>query len=123
MRIGHPVYPVTRATLIADISKQITEPEAVLLAGLKIGGNVGELWSQHRDAARAIAGEVIQLQEKLALQTLDPEALITSMVKAFEGDPEHKCMGRSAPARLQRALELADNFELGLPRLRGIATT
>lgn len=232
LRIGHPVYPVTRATPIADISKQITEPEAVLLAvaekdlhavlqnvpvnwrdhlillqnellpddwtkygydnptvisawfekkkgqdtqviipspaygpnaglletalgsidipvqilddsnallfelvrknvyilttniaGLKIGGNVGELWSQHRDAARAIAGEVIQLQEKLTRQTLDPEALITSMVKAFEGDPEHKCMGRSAPARLQRALELADNFGLGLPRLRGIATT
>ena len=93
------------------------------IAGLKIGGNVGELWSQHRDAARTIAGEVIQLQEKLTRQTLDPEALITSMEKAFKGDPEHKCMGRSAPARLQRALGLADNFELGLPMLRSIATT
>jgi len=93
------------------------------IAGLKTGGNVGELWSQHRDTARAIAGEVVQLQEKLTRQTLDPEALIAAMVKAFEDDPKHMCMGRSAPARLQRAMELADNFELGLPVLRSIAAT
>jgi ketopantoate reductase len=231
LRVGHPVYPVTRQTSVSDTSKQIAEPEIVLLAvaekdlhaalqnipaiwrdrlvllqnellpndwiqygyenptvisvwfekkkgqdtrviipspaygpnaklletalgsidipvqvlhdseallfelvrknvyilttniaGLKIGGNVGELWSLHRDTARGIAGEVIQLQEKLSCQTLDSEALIASMVKAFEGDPEHKCMGRSAPARLQRALELADNFKLDLPMLRSIAS-
>jgi len=93
------------------------------IAGLKTGGNVGELWSQHRDTVREIAGEVIQLQEKLTCRELDSEALITSMAKAFEGDPEHRCMGRSAPARLQRALELANNFKLDLALIRSIAVS
>jgi hypothetical protein len=42
------------------------------------------------------------------------------MLQAFDGDPEHKCMGRSAPARLQRALELADDASLAVPHLRKI---
>jgi hypothetical protein len=44
-------------------------------------------------------------------------------VEAFEGDPQHKCMGRSAPARLQRALELADAAGIAAPTLRRIAAT
>lgn len=91
------------------------------IAGLETGGNVGELWSQHRDIAAEVAAEVIQIQEKLTGKTLDREALIAGMVEAFEGDTEHQCMGRSAPARLQRALEQADSFQLAVPRLRAIA--
>jgi hypothetical protein len=43
-------------------------------------------------------------------------------VRAFNGDLEHKCMGRSAAARLQRALELADEYALDLPRLKEVAS-
>lgn len=91
------------------------------IAGLETGGTVGELWSQHRDLARAVASEVITLQEKLTGQRFDHEALINAMVDAFNGDPEHKCMGRSAPARLQRALELADQYNVDVPVMRRIA--
>ena len=42
------------------------------------------------------------------------------MVKAFEGDLEHKCMGRSAPARLERAISQADEANLEVMTLRGI---
>ncbi len=90
------------------------------IAGLKTGGTVGELWSQHQEFARDVAGEIIAVQEKLTGRSLDSKALIEGMVTAFNGDPEHKCMGRSAPARLKRALELAKRFSVEVPVLQDI---
>jgi ketopantoate reductase len=91
-------------------------------AGLATGGTVSELWANHRELAEAVAHEVIQLQESLTGQHLAPEKLIAGMLEAFEGDPDHRCMGRSAPARLARALQQADASGLAIPRLREIAT-
>lgn len=91
------------------------------IAGLKTGGTVSQLWQQHQPVARAVALEVITLQEKLTGQTFDAEKLIQSMLVAFEGDPDHNCMGRSAPARLERALQLASQHQLTLPTLESIA--
>ena len=68
-----------------------------------------------------MASDVIDLQEALTGERFDRERLIAAMVAAFEGDPAHKCMGRSAPARLARALEHGDRLGLGLPTLRRIA--
>lgn len=90
------------------------------IAGLKTGGTVSELWSQHRDLANDVAREVIQIQEKLTGGTLESERLIAGMIEAFEGDPDHNCMGRSAPARLQRALQLASKYRLTLPVLASL---
>ncbi len=91
------------------------------IAGLEVGGTVSELWQNHQALAREVAAEVIRLQEKLTGQTLDAEKLIEGMLVAFDGDPDHNCMGRSAPARLARALKLADEYGLELPRLKQIA--
>ncbi len=91
------------------------------IAGLKTGGTVGELWLRHEDLARAVAGEVIEIQESLCDRSFDREDLIQGMLAAFRGDPEHKCMGRSAPARLRRALTQADEAQLAVPTLREIA--
>lgn len=91
------------------------------IAGLETGGSVGELWAQHQDVATEVAGEVIRIQEKLTGKALEYEALIEGMVEAFNADPEHKCMGRSAPARLQRALGIAASFDLELEKLPSIA--
>lgn len=131
-----------QAKLLADALDSIDIPVAVLdnadqllfelvrknvyilttnIAGLKTGGTVGELWSEHQDIARDVANEVITLQEKLIDSSLDREALIASVVDAFNGDTEHKCMGRSAPARLQRALELAEHYGVEVPALRQIS--
>ena len=93
------------------------------ISGLETGGTVGELWSEHREVATQVANEIILLQQKLTGQSLDAEQLIGAMVNAFNGDPEHGCMGRSAPARLERALMLADEHGLDLPRLKQIAST
>jgi ketopantoate reductase len=90
-------------------------------AGLATGGTVNELWDNHRELAEAVAREVIQLQESLTGRHFHADELITAMLKAFAGDPDHRCMGRSAPARLARALQQADAAGLAVPRLREIA--
>ena len=93
----------------------------VNIAGLEVGGNVGELWNQHQVLARSVASDVIDIQENLTGQTLNREQLIEGMVKAFEGDLEHKCMGRSAPGRLERAIQQADKAGLEVKKLRMIS--
>lgn len=90
-------------------------------AGLVTGGTVSALWADHREFAEAVAREVIQIQETLTGQTFQADELIAAMLKAFAGDPDHGCMGRSAPARLARALQQADKAGLAVPRLREIA--
>jgi hypothetical protein len=92
------------------------------IAGLRVGGTVGELWSEHQGLARTVAGDVLAIQAALTgREDLPPQRLIDGMVEAFEGDPAHKCMGRSAPARLERALAIAGEHGLEVPALRDIA--
>lgn len=91
------------------------------IAGLRTGGTVGRLWVEHADLARSVANELIALQEGLTGSRFNNDELIAAMVAAFDGDPDHPCMGRSAPARLQRTLVLADRLGIELPTLRAIA--
>ncbi|MDH5631482.1 MAG: NAD(P)-binding domain-containing protein [Gammaproteobacteria bacterium] len=92
------------------------------IAGLECGGTVSELWRDHEKFTRKIAGDVMDIQDWLMNTKMDREALIKGMLKAFDGDPDHKCMGRSAPARLARALETADEAGLAVHKLREIAS-
>lgn len=91
------------------------------IAGLKTGGTVVELWAQHETFARQVADEVMDIQDALTGTQLDRNALIAGMLEAFNGDPAHGCTGRSAPARLTRALGHADTFQLAVPTLRKLA--
>jgi len=139
--IPSPVYG-SKSQLIHDALEQVDIPckildnEAALLfelvvknvyivttnvAGLKTGGTVGELWSDHRDLANRISHEVITIQQALTGQNFDADKLIDAMVIAFNGDLDHKCMGRSAPARLQRALDQARKFSLNVPEISAIS--
>lgn len=93
------------------------------IAGLKVGGNVSGLWANHEPLVRTVASDIHTLQEHLTGQKLDHEELLQAMLTAFEGDPQHQCMGRSAPARLQRALQIADGAGLEVPALREIAAS
>ncbi|MCU7932676.1 MAG: hypothetical protein KZQ90_17895 [Candidatus Thiodiazotropha sp. (ex Codakia rugifera)] len=93
------------------------------IAGLHTGGTVSELWQSHQAFAKRVAEEVICLQEALTHRSFDKERLIAAMLLAFEGDPDHRCMGRSAPARLLRALSHADRLNLELPQLRDLQRT
>lgn len=92
------------------------------IAGLRVGGTVETLWSRHRDLAERVGVEVIAIQEGLTGRRFDREALFVGLARAFAGDPEHASMGRSAPARLARALEQGAALGLDLPTVRAIAS-
>ena len=139
--IPSPVYgkhaqEVADALATIDIDARVLADDAALLhelvlknvyilttniAGLYVKGNVGQLWADHNQLARDVVVEVIQLQECLTGESLDGEALIEGMVKAFDGDREHMCMGRSASVRLKRTLALAKDKGLVLEAIQRIA--
>ncbi len=139
--IPSPVYgkhaqQVADALASIDIAATVLADEAALLhelvlknvyilttniAGLEVGGNVGQLWHDHKAIANDVASDVIALQEVLTGQKLNRQALIEGMVEAFNGDREHMCMGRSAPSRLLRALTLAAENDLTLNTLLRIS--
>ena len=138
--IPSPVYG-PHARLIADALASIDIPTNILpdaaklefelvlknvyiltsnISGLVTGGTVAELWQSHEALARKVAGDVMELQEWLTGNKYDRETLIQGMLHAFNGDPDHMCMGRSAPARLERALKLADTAGLAVEKLKEI---
>lgn len=90
------------------------------ICGLVIGGSVDDLWYKNEALAREVANEVIDIQEWLTGHTHDRQKLIEGMVEGIKGDLEHKCMGRSAPGRLARAIGHADEAGLAVPKLREI---
>jgi len=92
------------------------------IAGLIIepGANVDDLYNNHLTLMRDVFKDVLALQVALTGKSYDDKALEQGMVKAFKGDLEHGCMGRSAPARLNRALELVDEFDIETPTLQKI---
>jgi len=92
------------------------------ICGLVTGGTVFHLWHEHQDLAREVAHEIIDIQEWLTNQTFDRERQIAGMVEGMDGDPKHMCMGRSAPGRLKRALQYADEARLPVTKLREIFT-
>lgn len=92
------------------------------IAGLKTGGTVKALWQNHEAFARQVANEVMDIQDSLTGVKNDRDRLIAGMLEAFEGDPAHGCTGRSAPARLARALAYADQAGLAVPVLRALHT-
>ena len=92
------------------------------IAGIAIenGANVNDLRNNHLQLMRDVSKDVLTLQTQLTGKTFDEHQLEDGMIKAFEGDLNHGCMGRSAPARLDRALQLAQEFNLKMPTLQRI---
>lgn len=138
--IPSPVYG-PKAQLIADSLGAIGIPTRVLnsadellfelvrknvyilttnIAGLRTGGTVGGLRARYPDIMNAVAGDVLDIQAYLTGAEQDRPKLIEGMLEAFDGDPEHNCTGRSALARLTRALKQADEGQLRVPALRQI---
>jgi ketopantoate reductase len=107
-----------------DIEYELVRKNVYILttniAGLVTGGSVEELWDQHQDLARQVADEVMDIQAWLVGHHLEREKLIEGMVEGIKGDLQHQCMGRSAPKRLARALQFADQAGLKVAKLREI---
>ncbi len=78
------------------------------------------LWTQHKELTRAIAYEVIDVQEWLTGATFERKKLVDGLAEGVYGDTQHKCRGRSAQGRLMRLLDTADEAGLEIPRIRDI---
>lgn len=122
--LGALAIPAFTAPNAASMQFELVRKNLYILtsniAGLVLGGTTGELWNKHRGVALQVAGDILKLQAKLVGEELPWEPLIHAMGEAFLADPQHLCTGRSAPARLIRALAQAQEFELDLPKLREI---
>ena len=92
------------------------------IAGLALeeGTTTELLWTQHNEFACSIADEVIDVQEQLTKTAFPRDKLIDGLAEGIYGDPQHKCKGRAARDRLMRVLEIADQTNLEIPRIRGI---
>jgi len=91
------------------------------ISGLITKGNVTNLWNNHHDLALDVANNVMDIQATLVGHELDRDKMVKGFKAGIDGDPGHMCMGRSAPARLARAIELADEADLAVPKLRDIS--
>jgi len=111
----------------AEIEYELVRKNVYILTtnitGLELppGTDVDTMWRDYQALAREIAGEVMEIQFWLIGKELDRNKLIEGMVEGIDGDLEHKCMGRSAPARLKRNLGFADEAGLEVAKLREIA--
>jgi len=90
------------------------------IAGLKVGGTVSELAQNHSELMQAIANEVILLQDALTQSKNNSKQLMLGLAEAFKGDPNHKCMGRTAKQRLERAFNTAQKYHLSTPCFKEI---
>lgn len=86
------------------------------------GATVGELLHQP-ELLDAVSSEILEIQYALIGKRLDKQALIDSIRAAFDGDLAHKCMGRSAPSRLERTLAIAQQENIITPMLQKISHT
>ncbi len=121
--LGIPVWELNdNDELVFELVRKNVFILTTNIAGLELpaGTDVDALWQQHQPLAREVADEVMDIQFKLIGTELDREKLIAGMVEGIDGDLQHKCMGRSAPGRLARALQHADQFGLDVPALRKI---
>ena len=91
------------------------------ISGLEVGGNVAELAEKHPELMQAVSNDILDIQDWLTNSINDRNRLMKGLQEAFNGDPEHSCMGRSAPARLKRAIGFAEQADLEVITLKRIA--
>jgi hypothetical protein len=92
------------------------------IAGLILeeGTTTSTLWQKHQKLALDVADNVIDLQEHATGKTFSRERLKKGLLAGIEGDPNHRCKGRSAHGRLTRMVKLADDASLKIQTIRDI---
>lgn len=119
-----------------DIPVQIIDSEADMLfelvrknmyilttniCGLETGGSVSELWQDNAILLNKVFDDILKIQQSLTGEVFNRDHLLSAVLTAFDGDPEHQCKGRSAPQRLQRAIKIANTANIEVNQLNQIA--
>jgi ketopantoate reductase len=91
--------------------------------GLALGGTTGELVELHRARTERVLREVlaIELARLGSAVSIDEDDVLARTFGAFQADPRHGTVGRTARERLARALERARAAALPTPELDAIA--
>jgi len=120
--IDVPALVVTdEADLLYELVRKNVYIIAMNVGGLVSGGTTSDLWYNHRALAEEVARDVISVQEWLTGSSLNTDRYLSGLVEAIDARPDIGATGRSAPARLARAISHADHAGLAVPRLRRIA--
>jgi hypothetical protein len=90
------------------------------IAGLETLGTAENLWFNNSALARSVVREIIDVQSWQTQVELPRETLIEGMEQAIKAQPNHQCVGRSAAARLERTVKIADEAGLAVPTIREI---
>ena len=100
------------------------------IAGLSLseGATTGGLASAEGELFERVALEALSLQRATLRASGVPfdasdESILDAVRAAMMADADHKLRGRSAPARLARALEDAKRFEIEVPEMQRIANS
>jgi len=91
------------------------------IAGLVVDQNIGTLIQEHTKLVSAVFDDVLALQESLTGQSFDHTQMWEEVRQIFNAFPEQAAQGRSARERLQRAIQVASEFGIAVPKLRSIS--
>lgn len=91
--------------------------------GLVFGGTTGALATTHRDRTEMVLREIAAIERARlgSAASLDDDAIVARTFEAFEADPTHATVGRTAQERLGRALDRARALGVETPELEDIA--
>jgi hypothetical protein len=121
--LGVPAHEIDESELRDELVKKnlyiLTANASALAKEVSETVTTGELLAEHRALVEGVARDALAIQSHLTKAELS-DSLLDGLWKAFEADPGHKARGRSAPARLTRALGLADEAGLDVPALRAL---
>ena len=123
-RVGIPTCVIeSHAEIVFELVRKNLYILVGNLAGLTLpeSATVGELWREHADVAGEVFDEVLAVQAALVGESLPRERLRAGLEEAIDADPAHRARGRTASARLRRAIEQAKEHGVPVPRLEAIA--
>lgn len=115
-----PAHEVGREALRDELVRKNLYILTANVAGLAVDATIGELVSHHRALLVALADDALAIQSHLVGASLDRDALLAGLFEAFAADPKHGARGRSAEARLARALAIAEEAGLAVPAMKRV---
>jgi ketopantoate reductase len=86
-------------------------------AGLVFPSDVGTIWYEHRAYLDQICAEVLELEAAQMQRNLPTQSLCIELERIISADPRHVAAGRSALARLNRAVRTAKRLGIRTPTL------
>ncbi len=122
--LGVPAHEIETSALRDELVKKnlyiLTANASALSKEVSESVTTGELLDAHRPLIDGVARDALAIQSHLTNAELSP-SLLGGLWDSFAADPHHRARGRSARARLTRALAIADEAGLEVPALRALA--